>query len=188
MLKIAEEKNLAGIVETAVRKHGAQADAFIPILLDINHNYGYIPGEAIQLARTLLHDLPGKSAVGHVNEQPLLVSEGQLYGLASFYHMLHTEKTGRHVVQFCESAPCHVQGGRELWKEIQQVLNLKAGETSPDGSFTLKTVSCLGLCGVGPVMLVDDDMYGNVEPGQLADIFARYELQDEAGLPIGGAK
>jgi NADH:ubiquinone oxidoreductase subunit E len=165
VLKIVEEKNLAGIVEAAVQQHGAQADAFIPILLEINHEYGYIPGQAIRLARKLLHQ----------PEEHVLVSEGQLYGLASFYHMLHTEKTGRHVVQFCESAPCHVQGGRELWKSIQQTLGLQSGETDADGRFTLKTVSCLGVCGVGPVVLVDDDLFGNVAPEQLADIFARYE-------------
>jgi NADH:ubiquinone oxidoreductase subunit E len=165
MLKIAEEKDLNAIVETAVNKHGAQADAFVPILLEINHEYGYIPGQAIRLARKLLHD----------PEQHVLVAEGQLYGLASFYHMLHTEKTGRHVVQFCESAPCHVQGGRELWKAIQQSLDLKAGETDPGERFTLKTVSCLGVCGVGPVMMVDDDLYGNLTPEQLGGIFAKYE-------------
>ena len=170
MLKIAEEKDLAAIVESAVEKHGAQADAFIPILLEINHEFGYIPGEAIRLARKMLHDLLSKSPTDHI-----LVSEGQLYGLASFYHMLSTEKTGRHVVQFCESAPCHVQGGRELWKSVQQTLKLKAGETDPEGRFTLKTVSCLGVCGVGPVVLIDDDLYGNVTPEQLADIFAKYE-------------
>ena len=168
--EITEEKNLADIVEAAVNRHGPHADAFIPILLEINHEYGYIPGDAIRMARKLLHDFPGQAPADHV-----LVSEGQLYGLASFYHMLHTEKTGRHVVQFCESAPCHVQGGRELWKAIQSDLNLQSGETDPAGRFTLKTVSCLGVCGVGPVMMVDDDMYGNLSPDQLAGIFARYE-------------
>ena len=170
MIKIAEEKDLTAIVEAAVQKHGAQADTFVPILLEINHEFGYIPGDAIRLARKQLHEIHHNSPEDH-----LLVSEGQLYGLASFYHMLHTEKTGRHVVQFCESAPCHVQGGRELWKSIQQNLGLAAGETGADDRFTLKTVSCLGICGVGPVLLVDDDMYGNVSPEQLADIFAKYE-------------
>jgi len=170
VLKIAETKDLTAIVEAAVIKHGAHADAFVPILLEINHEFGYIPGDAIRMARKFLHELYGKNPEEHI-----LVSEGQLYGLASFYHMLHTEKTGRHVVQFCESAPCHVQGGRELWKSMQQSLGLAAGETSPDDRFTLKTVSCLGVCGVGPVVLVDDDLYGNVTPEQLADIFAKYE-------------
>ncbi len=165
MLKIAKEKDLVAIVEAAVEKHGAHADVFIPILLEINQNFGHVPGEAIRLVRSKLHQ----------PEDQILVSESQLYGLASFYDMLSTEKTGRHMVQFCESAPCHVQGGRELWRSVQQTLKLKAGETDPEGRFTLKTVSCLGVCGVGPVMLVDDDLYGNVEPEHLADIFAKYE-------------
>jgi len=164
MEKVIAEKDLTAIVEAAVEKHGTHADAFIPILLEINHEYGYIPAEAIRLARQTLHQPADHS----------LVSRGQLYGLASFYHMLSIEKTGRHVVQFCESAPCHVQGGRELWKAIQQELNLKDGQTGPDDRFTLKTVSCLGICGVGPVMLVDDDFYGNLTPDQLPGIFARY--------------
>ena len=72
MFKVTEEKNLAAIVEAAVEKHGTHADAFIPILLEINHNYGYIPAEAIRLARAKLHQPQDHS----------LVSEGQLYGLA----------------------------------------------------------------------------------------------------------
>jgi NADH:ubiquinone oxidoreductase subunit E len=158
-------KDLTQIVQTAVERHGAQPDAFIPILLEINHEYGYIPAQAIRQARVLLHQ----------PEEHVLVSEGQLYGVASFYHMLSVQAVGRHVVKFCESAPCHVQGGRELWRAVQQELGLQAGETDPQNRFTLKTVSCLGLCGVGPVMVVDDDVYGNVTPEQLPNIFARYE-------------
>jgi NADH:ubiquinone oxidoreductase subunit E len=165
MFKVTEVKNLTAIVKAAVEKHGTQPDAFIPILLEINHDYGFIPAEAIRLARAKLHQTGEHS----------LVSEGQLYELASFYHMLSTEKNGRHVVQFCASAPCHVQGGRELWKAIQDTLQLKSGQTDPQGCFTLKTVSCLGICGVGPVMLVDDDSYGNVAPKDLPDIFAGYK-------------
>ena len=165
MIEVVQEKNLTAIVEAAVDKHGTQADAFIPILLEINHNYGYIPAEAIRLARAKLHQ----------PQEHSLVSEGQLYGLASFYHMLSTEKNGLHVVQFCESAPCHVQGWRELWKALQQELQLKSGQTDSQGRFTLKTVSCLGICGVGPVILVDDDFYGNLKPEDLAEILARYE-------------
>lgn len=165
MTQIAEKRDLSAIVQSAVEKHGATPDAFIPILLEINRENGFIPAEAIRLARKFLHQ----------PEQHALVSEGQLYGLASFYHMLNTQAMGRHVVQFCESAPCHMQGGRELWKAVQSALNLKNGETDPQGRFTLKTVSCLGMCGVGPVMVIDDDMYGNVTLAQLPEIFAKYE-------------
>jgi NADH:ubiquinone oxidoreductase subunit E len=164
-MNTTKEKDLTGIVEAAIERHGTHADAFIPILLEIDHEYGYIPGEAIRQMRQRLHN----------PEKHTFVSEGQLHSLASFYHMLSTKAQGRHVVQFCESAPCHVQGGRELWQAIQKELQLKSGETSLDGRWTLHTVSCLGVCGVGPVVVIDDDLYGNVTPNQLADIFAKYE-------------
>jgi NADH-quinone oxidoreductase subunit E len=165
MVTVTEEKDLSAIVEAAVDKHGTHADAFVPILLEIDRNFGYLPAEAIRMVRTQLHQPQDHS----------LVSEGRLYGLASFYQMLSTRKNGRHVVQFCESAPCHVQGGRELWKSLQETLQLRSGQTDLQGRFTLKTVSCLGICGVGPVILVDDDSYGNVTPEELPAILARYK-------------
>ena len=105
----------------------------------------------------------------------LIVSESQLYSLASFYAMFSTKPRGRHVVQFCESAPCHVQGGRELIKALQETLALQPGETSPDGKWSLVMTSCLGVCAVGPVILVDEDIYGNVTADQLPGIFEKYD-------------
>ena len=81
-----------------------------------------------------------------------------------------TEPRGKHVVQFCESAPCHVMGGRKILPVIQEVLGLKPGQTSDDGKWTLLAVSCPGVCGVGPVMMVDDEVYGNLTPERIADI------------------
>ena len=160
-----QDEKLVAIVKAAVEKHEVYADSFVPILLEINRNYGYIPSQAIRLANRLMHQ-PGL---------PAPVSLSRLYGLASFYSMLSTKKTGRHIVQFCESAPCHVRGGRELIKTLQEQLQLEPNQTDSTGRFTLKTVSCLGICGVGPVILVDDDHYGNVTPAQLPGILEGYK-------------
>jgi NADH:ubiquinone oxidoreductase subunit E len=89
--------------------------------------------------------------------------------------MLSTKPRGRHVIQFCENAPCHVVGGREVFQALKDHLNLKPGETSPDGKWSLITTSCLGLCAVGPVITIDDDVIGNVKPDQISDILARYK-------------
>jgi NADH:ubiquinone oxidoreductase subunit E len=78
------------------------------------------------------------------------------------------------VVQFCENAPCHVMGGRETWRALQEELQLQPGETSADGKWTLLTTSCLGVCSVGPVIVIDDDVHGNVEPKRVHDILAQY--------------
>ncbi len=142
----------------AVKKHGASREELIPVLTDVNREVGFLPVEALNEISRLMH-----------------VPKSQLFSVATFYRMLSTEKLGRHVIQFCESAPCHVVGGRQVWEALQEALDLEPGQTSPDDKWTLVTVSCLGVCGVGPVVVVDDDMYGNVTPAQISDILAHYE-------------
>lgn len=145
-------------VRSAVQKHGALKEELIPILTEVNRALGYLPAEALEEISIAMR-LP----------------KSQIFTVATFYRMLSTEKLGRHVIQFCESAPCHVVGGRQVFDALQEALDLVPGQTSPDGKWTLVTVSCLGVCGIGPVVVIDDDMYGNIEPAQLAGILARYE-------------
>jgi NADH-quinone oxidoreductase subunit E len=159
------ERDVSVIVSEAIEKHGAKRDALIPILSEINHTLGYIPAEAFQEIRKQLQE----------NENQVYVSKGQLYGLATFYSMLSTKPRGRHVIKFCENAPCHVVGGKAVWESLCETLELRNGETSPDKKWTLVTTSCLGLCSVGPVVLIDDDLYGNVSADRINEILARYE-------------
>jgi NADH-quinone oxidoreductase subunit E len=155
-----ETRNGKGVIETvntAIQRHGASRDELIPILLEVNNQLGYLPAEAFEeISRQL--------------KEP----KSQVLSVASFYSMLSTKPRGRHLVQFCESAPCHVVGGQEVWETLQNELNLKPEETSSDGKWTLITTSCIGLCAMGPVVLIDDDIYGNVEPGRVSEILARY--------------
>jgi NADH:ubiquinone oxidoreductase subunit E len=159
------EHDVSVIVKEAMHKHGAKREALIPILSEINHELGYIPAEAFQEVQKQLN----------AEEEHVYVSKGQLFGLASFYDMLSTKPRGRHVVKFCENAPCHVVGGKPIWDALRETLDLENGETTPDKKWTLVTTSCLGVCSVGPVLLIDDDLYGNVDPSQIDDILARYE-------------
>jgi NADH-quinone oxidoreductase subunit E len=145
-------------VRTAVERHGAAREELIPILTEVNRKVGYLPSEALEEISRLMR-LP----------------KSHLFSVATFYRMLSTEKLGRHVIQFCESAPCHVVGGREVWQAVQDTLDLQPGTTSEDGKWSLVTVSCLGICGVGPVFIVDDDIYGNATAAQVPEILARYE-------------
>ena len=157
--------DVTSVVKAAIEKHGATREALIPILSEVNRVFNYIPAEAFKEIRRQIN-LP---------ENAIVVHESQLFSLASFYHMLSTKPTGKHVVRFCESAPCHVMGGRQLFQAVQDALQLKPGETSADNQWTFITTSCLGVCGVGPVLLIDEDIYGNVRPEQVAEILARYE-------------
>ena len=159
------ERDVSAIVQDAIEKHGAKRDALIPILSEINHALGYIPAEAFQEVSKQLQ----------ARAEQVYVSKSQLFGLASFYDMLSTKPRGRHVIKFCENAPCHVVGGKAVWDSLCETLDLQNGETTPDKKWTLVTTSCLGLCSVGPVVLVDDDLYGNVAPDQIDEILERYE-------------
>ena len=156
MLAIEEQK-LSDLVAEVVAEHGAVRDELIPILIDINQRVGYVPGAAIDQVSELLK-----------------VPKSNIFGVITFYELLSDKPRGLHVIQFCESAPCHVAGGREVWQSLLDELQIKPGETSPDGKWTLLTTSCLGLCGVGPVIVIDEDMYGNVLPQRVPEILAKY--------------
>jgi NADH-quinone oxidoreductase subunit E len=159
------ESDIVAVVQVAIEKHGRNHDAFIPILSEINQVLGHVPGEAFREVCKQLNVVDGQ----------VPIAESQLYGLASFYDMLSTKSRGRHVIKFCENAPCHVVGGKAVWDALQETLNLKNDETTPDSKWTLVTTSCIGLCSVGPVLLIDDDVYGNVTPEQISGILERYE-------------
>jgi len=157
-IAVKEGQDARQLVRDLVEEQGHEKAELIPILHEINGALGYISDEAIE----------------ELSEQ-MKVPTSQIYSVATFYRMLSTEPRGRHVIQFCESAPCHVAGGRLVWQQLQRELGLAKGETSEDDKWTLLTVSCLGVCGVGPVMIIDNDIYGNVTPEQVPDILNNYE-------------
>jgi NADH-quinone oxidoreductase subunit E len=151
-------KTVNEIVHEVIEHHGMSKDEIIPIMNDVNKIIGYLPKEAL-------------SEISKLTKAP----KSQVFSAATFYHMLSTKPRGRHVIQFCESAPCHVAGGREIWLTLQEHLALKNGETSKDGKWTLITTSCLGVCGVGPVLIIDEEIFGNVTPSQIPDILGKFE-------------
>ena len=160
---VLSQDEIRAAVQSAVARRGhadpvQMREELIPILSEINQALGYLPPEAFV----------------EVGKQ-LRIPVSQLFSVASFYQMLSTKPRGRHVIQFCESAPCHVVGGRQVWTALQEALQLGPGETSPDGKWTLQTTSCIGICAVGPVVVVDADIYGNVTPAQVTDILGKYQ-------------
>jgi NADH:ubiquinone oxidoreductase subunit E len=125
-------------------------------LAEINKRLGYIPRAEVESLAKQMHLPPAK-----------------VFGAATFYSLFSVKPRGEHVVRFCEDAPCHVAGGRAVFDAIQAALDLKPGQTSRDGRWTLEMTSCLGICAVGPVIMVDDDVYGNVTPERVAEILRR---------------
>ena len=157
-VEVKERQEVRKIVRALVEEKGREKAELIPILHEINKTLGYISDDAIQEL-----------------SEGMKIPTSHIYSVATFYRMLSTEPRGRHVIQFCESAPCHIAGGRLVWQKLTQELGLSKGETSDDNKWTLLTTSCLGICGVGPVMAIDNDIYGNVTPDQVPEILSNYE-------------
>ncbi|MHB8806756.1 MAG: NADH-quinone oxidoreductase subunit NuoE [Anaerolineaceae bacterium] len=145
-------------VQSALEYYEKKEEELIPILSKVNRDLGFLPQEALEQI-----------------SEGLKVPKSKVKSVASFYHMLSTKPLGRHVIKFCENAPCHVAGGGEIWSALKEATSLQAGETSPDGKWSLITTSCLGLCAVGPVMVIDGDVYGNLTVDKIPGILGRYE-------------
>lgn len=94
----------------------------------------------------------------------------EVYGVTTFYSFLSTKPQGRHVIRVCQSMPCHMQDSGQVVDWIGAELGLEPGETTPDGRFTLEVTNCIGACDQAPAMLIDDVVYGGLDPQKVAQI------------------
>lgn len=102
------------------------------------------------------------------------ISAAELEGVATFYSLIFRKPVGRHVIKVCDSISCFLTGYDEVKAALEQKLNIRYGQTTPDQRFTLLPICCLGACDKGPVLMVDDDTYGDVTPQGLAKILEAY--------------
>ncbi len=128
----------------------------------------------------MLHDL--QDCLGYLSPEVMeTVAErlgttvSQVHGVATFYTLFYTKPQGRHIVRLCDSPPCHIEGGKKVRDAIAKELGVSQGETTEDGSFTFEIVSCMGLCGVAPAVMVNDDVYGNLTPEMIPGILGKYK-------------
>jgi len=152
-LGVVEAKEIAAIVD----RHGREASKLLPILQETQRRYGYLPEEAMQQIADAL-SLP----------------VAKVFGVATFYSLFAVAPKGQHIIRVCENAPCHLRGAEEVFAALREELGIQPGETTADGLFTLEQTSCLGVCGVAPVMMVDEVVYGNLTPTRVREIIANY--------------
>ena len=98
----------------------------------------------------------------------------RIFEVLTFYSYFRLEKPGRITLSVCEGTSCHIQGGPGLRKELEALLGIKKGEATPDGTFQLNVVRCLGCCSRSPVLMVDDKVYSQVEPTDLPAILKHH--------------
>jgi NADH-quinone oxidoreductase subunit E len=129
-----------------------------PLLQEIQAGYGYLP------PRVLL-EMSRRTGI----------PASQIYGVATFYEQFHLEPHGRHTVRCCRGTACHVKGGHGMIQAISRTLGITEGQTTPDIRFTFETVACLGTCFLAPVIMVDNDYYGNMTSARIRGILDRYK-------------
>jgi NADH-quinone oxidoreductase subunit E len=130
---------------------GQQKSALLPVLHIAQEELGgYLSVDIMDYVASLL------------GIQPI-----EVYEVATFYSMFYLDKMGKYVIEVCRTGPCAISGGEQILAHIQDVLEIKPGETTHDGIFSLKEVECLGSCGTGPVMQVNTEFYEKLTPGKV---------------------
>jgi NADH:ubiquinone oxidoreductase subunit E len=133
-------------------EYGETRGAVIPILQRVQDVYGYLPKEAMR-------------AVSQQTGIPL----SRLMGVATFYAQFRLERRGKHLIRICDGTACHVQGAAKLVNEMTKELGVPAGGTSPDYEYTMEIVYCLGSCGLAPVAVIDDRVFGRLTTENLIE-------------------
>lgn len=132
----------------AIERHGRDASKLIPILQEAQEAYRYLPEEVLAYIATALGLPPAR-----------------VYGVATFYSHFTLEPRGKYVIKLCDGTACHVKNSIPILDAIRARLGLADGVvTTPDLLFTVETVSCLGACGLAPVVVVNEDVHGQMTP------------------------
>ncbi len=101
-----------------------------------------------------------------------------IYGVVTFYTQFTVEEKGKHRVGVCLGTACYVKGSQDVMDKLAEELNVKVGQTTEDRMFTLEATRCLGCCGLAPVMTIDEDVYGNIDPKRVPEVIAKYRNQE----------
>ena len=156
--------NGTGEQEKALRKviaeHRSDRGCLMPILHKAQEIYGYLPAEV----QTLI-------------AEELNIPLSDVYGVATFYTQFSLQPKGKHRISVCLGTACYVKGSDKILAAVERELRISCGECTPDGRFSIDSCRCVGACGLAPVMIVDDDVYGRLTEKDVPEILAKY-MQD----------
>jgi len=138
----------------------------IAILHKVQHHFGYLSQEAMH-------------AVAQLAGIPL----AKVTGVATFYHLFRLQPRGKHMISVCMGTACYVKGADKLSARLMSELGIQFGETTKDGMFSLDNSRCLGTCGLAPVIMVDDQVFGPVTPSEVPIILEKYIKKPKAATP-----
>ncbi|MCK9220004.1 MAG: NADH-quinone oxidoreductase subunit NuoE [Bacteroidales bacterium] len=150
------EKKLAELKEVCKFFNNEKGE-LINVLHRAQGIFGYLPAE-----------------LQEVIAKELNISVAQVYGVVTFYSFFTMTPKGEHPISICLGTACYVRGSEKVLEEVKRTLKIQVGDTTPDGKFSLSCLRCVGACGLAPVMMVGDKVYGRVAPDGVKDIIAEY--------------
>ncbi len=143
------------------RYPNASRDALIPILQDVQQEFGYL----------------SRDAVVRIGER-LNLPASKIYGVATFYNQFRFQPQGRNHIQVCRGTACHVKGSAAILEAIKRELKIEPGQTTRDGQFSLEVVACIGACGLAPVISINGNFHAGVTTKSVAKIIDSYRKKD----------
>lgn len=154
-----QEQKLLELIE----KNKDLPGALLPVLHEAQEIYGYLPIEVQQMVADGLN-----------------ISLSEVYGVATFYTRFSLTPKGKHQISVCLGTACYVKGSDKVLEEVEKMLGIKSGECTPDGLFSIDSCRCVGACGLAPVMMIDEEVYGKLTPAEVHKILAGY-MEREGG-------
>lgn len=145
-------------LDEAIARHKGEPGALMPVLQEAQNIFGYVPMD-----------------VQEIIADGLGTTLAEVYGVATFYAQFSLEPKGQYVVGVCLGTACYVKGSQKVLDKLAEELRIPVGKTTPDGRFTLNATRCLGACGLAPVMMINDEVYGRLTPDEVPGILAKYK-------------
>jgi NADH-quinone oxidoreductase subunit E len=144
-------------VKEVVKKYRKDKSALIDILHDTQASIGYLPREALEQISAGL-DIP----------------LSKVFSVVTFFKAFSLTPRGRHLINVCLGTACHVRGADKVVDQLEKELGIKTGENTADLRFTLETVNCVGACALGPIVVIGDDLHGEMTPEKVSGILKNY--------------
>jgi NADH:ubiquinone oxidoreductase subunit E len=157
MLKPEEKKEKLDALTRYIKANKSRPGPLMPIMQKAQELFGALPFEVQK----------------HISEE-MNIPMCDIYGVATFYSQFSLEPKGKHLIGVCMGTACYVKNAEPILKRLAEELQTPPGYTTPDGLFTLEATRCLGCCGLAPVIMVDDQVYGRLKPDDIPGILNKY--------------
>jgi NADH-quinone oxidoreductase subunit E len=152
------------VLDNAILKFGNEEKSLIAILQEAQEHYRYLPKEIFPYLSKKLN-----------------ISEAKIFGVVTFYENFSLDQKGKYVIKVCDGTACHVRHSVPVLNELKKILGLKENQkTTDDLMFTVETVSCLGACGLAPVMMVNETVHSAMTPEKVREVIKKIREEENA--------